>query len=106
MRLLIATRNRHKLDEIRTIFSLPGLQLCSLDDFEQPLPEVEEDGATFAENAAKKARTLCQASGLWTLADDSGLEVLALGGAPGVFSARYAGVDADALARVIGVLSR
>jgi XTP/dITP diphosphohydrolase len=59
------------------------------------LPEVVEDAATFEGNAMKKARELGVAGGLWTLADDSGLEVFALGGAPGVYSARYAGVEAD-----------
>ena len=90
MRLLIATRNRHKLEEIRAILSVPGLELVGADEV-PGLPEVEEDAPTFEGNAVKKARTLAQASGCWTLADDSGLEVDALGGAPGVTSARYAG---------------
>ena len=90
MKLLIATRNRHKLREIREILSFDGLILVGADEL-PGLPEVEESGATFAENAVKKATELCDASGLWTLADDSGLEVDALGGAPGVYSARYAG---------------
>jgi XTP/dITP diphosphohydrolase len=94
MRLLIATRNRHKLQEIRAILNLPGLALVGADEV-PGLPEVEEDAATFEGNARKKARVLGQASGMWTLADDSGLEVAALGGAPGVYSARYAGPDAD-----------
>ena len=94
MKLLVATRNRHKLDEIRAILSLPGIELVGADAHAQPLPEVIEDAATFEGNAIKKARTLCDASGLWTLADDSGLEVDVLGGAPGVFSARYAGEGA------------
>jgi len=94
MKLLVATRNRHKLDEIRAILSLPGIELIGADVHTPPLPEVVEDAATFEGNAIKKARTLCDASGLWTLADDSGLEVDFLGGAPGVFSARYAGEGA------------
>jgi len=94
MKLLVATRNRHKLDEIRAILSWPGVELVGADAHAQPLPEVIEDAATFEGNAIKKARTLCDASGLWTLADDSGLEVDVLGDAPGVFSARYAGEGA------------
>ena len=94
MKLLIASRNKHKIGEIRAILKMPGLELLSAADV-PAFPDVEEDGATFADNAAKKARELCRASGLWTLADDSGLEVDALDGAPGVFSARYAGVHGD-----------
>ena len=94
MKLLIATRNKHKLEEIRAILALPGLVLIGADEV-PGLPEVEEDAPTFEGNACKKARTLAQASGCWTLADDSGLEVEALGGAPGVVSARYAGVAAS-----------
>ncbi|MFC1462027.1 XTP/dITP diphosphatase [Verrucomicrobiota bacterium] len=90
MRLLVATRNAHKLCEIRAIFSLPNLHLCSTDDF-PGLPEVVEDGDTFEANAIKKAVTTAKAAGAWALADDSGLEVDALNGEPGVHSARYAG---------------
>ncbi len=91
MKLLVATRNRHKLEEIRQIFELPGLELLAADEVPGLPEEVVEDADTFEGNALKKARELGQASGLWTLADDSGLEVVALGNAPGVFSARYAG---------------
>ena len=94
MKLLIATRNRHKLEEIRAILGLPGLELIGADEV-PGLPDVEEDAPTFEGNAGKKARTLALASGLWALADDSGLEVDALGGAPGVISARYAGAAAS-----------
>lgn len=90
MRLLIATRNPHKLDEIRAILAMPGLALLTLNDV-PAMPEVEEDRDTLQGNAEKKATTAAQASGLWALADDSGLEVDALDGAPGVYSARYAG---------------
>lgn len=94
MRLLVATRNRHKLAEIRAILAVPGLELVGAD--EAPgLPEVDEDAPDFEGNAVKKARTLALAARCWTLADDSGLEVDALGGAPGVTSARYAGPQAD-----------
>jgi XTP/dITP diphosphohydrolase len=95
MQLLIATRNRHKLDEIRQILALPSLELAAADDIPGLPAEVVEDADTFEGNALKKARELCAASGLWTLADDSGLEVAALGNAPGVFSARYAGEPCD-----------
>jgi len=91
MKLLVATRNRHKLEEIRQIFALPGLALVAADEVPGLPGEVVEDADTFEGNALKKARELCLASGLWTMADDSGLEVAALNNAPGVYSARYAG---------------
>jgi XTP/dITP diphosphohydrolase len=94
MQLLVATRNAHKLQEIRAILNLPRLVLSGADEV-PGLPEVDEDAPTFEGNALKKARTLALASGRWTLADDSGLEVDALGGAPGVISARYAGPEAS-----------
>jgi len=90
MRLLVATRNAHKLEEIRAIFSMSDLKLCSAADFPE-LPEVVEDGDTFEANSIKKAVTMAKASGIWTMADDSGLEVDVLNGQPGVHSARYAG---------------
>jgi XTP/dITP diphosphohydrolase len=91
MKLLVATRNKHKLQEIRQIFSIPGLTLLAADEVDGLPADVEEDADTFEGNALKKARELGIASGLWTLADDSGLEVAALNNAPGVYSARYAG---------------
>lgn len=94
MKLLVATRNRHKLAEIRAILGSEGLELVSPDEVGR-LPLVEENAATFEGNARCKAVTLAVASGLWALADDSGLEVDALQGAPGVRSARYAGAQAD-----------
>ncbi|MDZ8119535.1 XTP/dITP diphosphatase [Pontiella agarivorans] len=90
MKLVIATRNAHKLEEIKTIFDFRGLEVLSAFDFPE-IPDVVEDADTFEGNACKKARELAVATGCWTLADDSGLEVDALGGAPGVWSARYAG---------------
>jgi XTP/dITP diphosphohydrolase len=89
--LFIATRNRHKLREIAAVLADFDLDLRSGVDAPDA-PEVVEDGETLEANAAKKARELCAWSGLRTLADDSGLEVDALDGAPGVLSARYAGV--------------
>lgn len=90
MRLLIATRNQHKLGEIRAILAPHDATCVGLDEFPDA-PEVVENGDTFEANAILKATTLARFTGLWTLADDSGLEVDALGGAPGVRSARYAG---------------
>ncbi len=90
MKILIASRNAHKIQEIREIFDLPGVEWVSTAEFPQ-LHDVEEDGETFEANALKKATELARATGLWALADDSGLEVAALGNAPGVYSARYAG---------------
>jgi len=92
--LLVATRNRGKIKEIMAL--LDGLVeevICAADLPE--LPETVEDGATFSDNALKKAREACKATGLPTLADDSGLVVNGLDGRPGVFSARFAGPDAD-----------
>ena len=94
MKLIVATRNFHKLQEIKTIFSITGLDLVSALDFPN-MPDVVEDGKTLEENAAKKAITLARVSGLWAIGDDTGLEVDALGGAPGVHSARYAGEPVD-----------
>ena len=94
MKLLIATRNAHKLTEIRRIFNLPGLETVSAFDFPD-VPDVVEDGETLEANAVKKAVTLALATNLYALADDTGLEVNALDGAPGVYSARYAGENAD-----------
>ncbi len=90
MQILIASRNAHKIQEIREIFDLPGVEWVSTAEFPR-LADVEEDGDTFEVNAIKKATELAKATGLWALADDSGLEVVALGNAPGVYSARYAG---------------
>jgi XTP/dITP diphosphohydrolase len=94
MKLLIATRNKHKLVEIRQILAIPSLELIGMEAYRE-IPDVVEDGDTFEANARKKAVTLALATGLWTLADDSGLEVDALGGEPGVWSARYAGEPVD-----------
>lgn len=94
MILVIATRNAHKLTEIQALFNSPSLTLRSAFDFPD-VPDVIEDGKTLEENAIKKAVTLALATGHWSLADDTGLEVTALNGAPGVYSARYAGADGD-----------
>jgi XTP/dITP diphosphohydrolase len=90
MKLVIATRNAHKLEEIQEIFDFQGLEVLSAFDFPE-VPDVVEDGDTLEANAIKKAVEVAEATGCWSLADDSGLEVAALDGAPGVYSARYAG---------------
>ncbi|MDD2237320.1 MAG: XTP/dITP diphosphatase [Kiritimatiellae bacterium] len=94
MNLILATRNEHKLLEIRKLFDFSGVRVQSALDFPE-VPEVEEDGETFEANAIKKASTLCRVTGFHALADDSGLEVKALAGEPGVYSARYAGEPVD-----------
>lgn len=90
MDILLATGNQGKVTELKILLTELGLNIKSLKDFPE-LGEVEENGSTFAENALIKARTAAEATGLLTLADDSGLEVDAINGAPGVHSARYAG---------------
>jgi XTP/dITP diphosphohydrolase len=87
--LVMASRNPGKIREMRQILAALSLKLLVLDDFPE-LPEIPEAGASFAENAATKAREVAQRTGLPALADDSGLEVAALSGRPGIFSARYA----------------
>jgi XTP/dITP diphosphohydrolase len=95
--LVFATRNQGKLVELRAL--LPGVDVLSVDEAAQrigrDIPDVVEDADTFAGNAAKKAREVSAITGMPALADDSGLEVDALGGAPGVYSARYAGDQHD-----------
>jgi len=92
-RLLVATGSAHKLIELQRLFGDLPIDLVTLRDV-GITDEAPEDGATFEENALQKARWYAQASGDWTLADDSGLEVAALNGAPGVYTRRYAGPDA------------
>jgi XTP/dITP diphosphohydrolase len=93
-RLLLGTRNPGKLRELTSILDDSGWSFSSLREFED-VATAEENAATFSENAISKAQFYATATGLWTLADDSGLEVEALGGAPGVISARYAGEHAS-----------
>lgn len=92
-KLVAATLNIHKVQEIREFFAPFNLQILALSDFCKEMPE--ETGDTFAENARHKAVYGYRITGLPVLADDSGLEVEALGGSPGVFSARYAGENAS-----------
>ena len=91
--IIAASRNRHKIEEIGAITEKFGMKIVSRDDVGLPRTEIEEDGETFEENSLKKAREIMELSGQITIADDSGLMVESLGGAPGVFSARFAGED-------------
>ncbi|MDX3238539.1 RdgB/HAM1 family non-canonical purine NTP pyrophosphatase [Streptomyces sp. ME03-5709C] len=95
-RLVLATRNAHKVAELHAILADAGLgvELVGADAYPE-VPDVPETGVTFAENALLKAHALAQATGLPAVADDSGLCVDVLGGAPGIFSARWAGKHGD-----------
>ena len=94
MKLVLASKNPHKLREMETILSQLGLEVVLESDVGVDV-DVEETGTTFAENALLKARAVMEASGMAAIADDSGLMVDALGGAPGVYSARYGHLDSD-----------
>jgi XTP/dITP diphosphohydrolase len=107
-KLLLATRNMGKIEEFRRILEeiAPGeIELVGLDQFPD-LPDVEETGSTFEENALLKARQMSAATGLPAIADDSGLCVDALGGDPGIFSARWSGVHGDDEANLLKVLDQ
>lgn len=99
MKLLIATGNAHKAREITPLLGGLDAEVVTLKDY-PAIPATVEDGRTLEENACKKALEGALAAGVWTLADDTGLEVEALGGAPGVYSARYAGPGCDFAANV------
>lgn len=105
-KIVLATANTHKVIEFQRILNelLPGLVLVKATDF-PGVPEIEETGSTFAENALIKAKAINEFTNLPALADDSGLVVDALNGAPGVFSARYAGIGASDKANVLKLLS-
>ncbi len=110
LKIVIATRNSGKIAEIQSIINNSDLknkiEIETLASY-PGMPEVIEDGKTFADNASKKARTVAKFTGHIAVADDSGLEVDALGGAPGVYSARFAGegaTDADNIKKLMGLL--
>jgi len=103
-RLVIGTRNPKKRREIEAILDGLPVELVTLDAFDD-VPDVIEDGDTFRANAIKKARETAEATGEWAMADDSGLEVDALGGRPGVHSARYAGADQNDKANIRKLLA-
>jgi XTP/dITP diphosphohydrolase len=95
--IILATNNLHKIRELKTLLALPGVEFRTLGELEGA-PSLREDGSSFRDNALQKARVVNSATGVPSLADDSGLEVFYLNGRPGVFSARYAGVNStDAL---------
>ena len=103
-RFVLASANPHKVAEIRAILSAVGIELAPRPP---DVPDVEETGATLEDNARLKARALCSATGLPAIADDTGLEVAALQGAPGVHSARYAGdaaIDSENVAKLLADL--
>ena len=95
MKLVLASKNQHKLVEMQTILGQLGLEVV-LESQVGVDVDVDETGVTFMENALLKARAVCEASGMAAIADDSGLVVDALNGAPGVYSARYGGKGSDA----------
>jgi len=105
-KIVLATANTHKVIEFQRILNelLPDLELVAASQF-PGVPEVEETGSSFAENALIKARAINEFTKLPALADDSGLVVEALNGAPGIFSARYAGINADDKANVMKLLN-
>ena len=92
--IVLASRNPNKIQELRELLLIPDVRVLSTTDFPE-LEEVEEDALTLEGNALKKAKYVAMITGLPSLADDTGLEVAALSGAPGVYSARYAGEDAS-----------
>lgn len=95
MKIVVATRNAGKVREFASLVAdVSTVSFVSMAEYAH-VPDVVEDGDTFLANAEKKAAEVARATGCWALADDSGLEVDALGGAPGVYSARYAGVHGD-----------
>ena len=105
-KLLLATRNKGKIEEFRRILdeiAAGGIELIGLDQFPE-LPDVDETGKTFEENALLKARQMCAASGIAAIADDSGLCVDFLNGDPGIFSARWSGKHGDDQANTEKVL--
>ena len=98
--IVVATRNQHKVDEYRALINDDSVELTSLLDYPD-CPEVEENGKTFAENAALKAAAASKFCDSAAFADDSGLEVVALGGAPGIYSARYAETPEARIAKLL-----
>ncbi len=103
--LVIATRNQGKIQEVQRLLNIhaPNVKLRSVAEFD--LDDVEETGESFEENALLKAQTIATATGLPALADDSGIAIDALGGAPGVYSARWSGVHGDDKANIAKVLN-
>lgn len=90
--VVIASTNKGKIKEFQEMFQSFGIRVRTLEEFGE-IPDIEEDGESFEENAKKKAETICDQLQLPTIADDSGLMVDALGGQPGIYSARFAGEE-------------
>ena len=105
IRIIVATTNRHKFRELKALLAVPGIRWHALHEF-PAVSAVRETGRTFAANAIRKARAVSQTTGSLALADDSGLEVNALGGAPGIRSARFAGRHGDDRANNEALLRR
>jgi len=101
--IVVATANQHKVEEYRQLIGHQKIELRSLADY-PAYPGVEENGSTFAENASIKALSACKYCDVPAFADDSGLEVTALGGRPGIHSSRYAPTDAERIAKLLGEL--
>jgi XTP/dITP diphosphohydrolase len=99
--LVVSTGNPGKLTEMQAYLADTGWSLS----LKPPELDIEETGDTFAANASLKAQQTALATGKWSIADDSGLEVLALNGAPGIYSARYANTDADRIARILAEMA-
>ncbi len=104
-KIVIATKNKGKIRELKSLFENTSIKIRGLDEFEN-IKEVEETGQTFAENAKLKAEGYAKQSNSWALADDSGLEIEALNNEPGVYSARYAGEDSSDTENLNKVLSK
>ena len=101
LKILAATNNRHKIGEFRNILKDTGVRIISQDELGRELPDIPEDGETFEENAKIKALGFAKFADLTVIADDSGLEIKALDGAPGIYSARYAETNDKRIARVL-----
>ena len=101
--IVVATQNEHKVDEYRELLKDQGVELRSLRDYPN-FPDVEENGRTFAENAGLKALAACKYCDVPAFADDSGLEVEALDGRPGIYSARYAPTSGERIEKLLGEL--
>lgn len=104
-RIIIASRNKGKLKEFKQLFQQEGISVLSLDDLDESIPEIEETGETFHENAKLKAEAVAAIVNEPVIADDSGLVVDALNGRPGVYSARYAGEPKDDVKNIEKVLN-
>ena len=102
-KIILASSNKGKIKEFKEIFSKIGIKIIPQTEFD--IPDADETGLTFIENAILKARNCCAHTGLPAIADDSGLEVLSLNGEPGIYSARYAGEHGDDKANINKLLS-